>query len=193
MVEDVEREVGGLLPLLSPVEPAAALVARPGREPALARDVEERAGARRPGGLLAAAERLVEGLARTPRVFAAAGWGLVEETLAEGAGLAACSELAATAASELWAAAGSGFTSAGLSLAAGGSLGSVGCGCSGVVNAGGAGSWPLTGSVADVAGTSWLATVIVVELAGWDRAEARVRERRGAVAMESDAGRVRAW
>jgi len=43
----------------------------------------------------------------------------------------------------------------------------------------------------EMVGTSWLATVIVVELGGWERAEGRVRERRGAVAMGAEGGRVR--
>jgi hypothetical protein len=194
VLEGVGGEGGGVLPPARPAE----LEAEPptGRELEPVREGEERTGARRPGDwALAAAERLEEGVTRRLELPLATGCVLAGVVL-ELAGLAwAWAGAVASASGATGVAWGSGGTASGFrlaSLVSGSAVSGGGAGVSapGAAVSGIGGTGLLAASVSGAIGTSWLVTVIVVAPAGWDLAEARVRERRGAGAMESGGSRT---
>jgi hypothetical protein len=194
VLEGVGGEGGGVLP---PARPAALEAEPPtGRELEPVREGEERTGARRPGDwALAAAERLEEGVTRRLELPLATGCVLAGVVL-ELAGLAwAWAGAVASAPGATGVAWGSGGTASGFrlaSLVSGSAVSGGGAGVSapGAAVSGTGGTGLLAASVSGAIGTSWLVTVIVVAPAGWDLAEARVRERRGAGAMESGGSRT---
>ncbi|MFN7899484.1 MAG: hypothetical protein ACK5N0_07435 [Synechococcaceae cyanobacterium] len=208
VLEGVDGEGGGVLP---PARPAALEAeAATDREPEPVLAGEERTGPRRLADwALAAAERLVEGVTRRlvlPRTTGCDVAGVVLELVVLAGAGAVASGSGVTAAA--W---GSGGKASGFRLASlvsgnavsggGGGVSAPGAGVSvpgagvsapraGVSGTGAGDTGLLAASVSGAIGTSWLATVIVVAPTGWDLAEARVRERRGAGAMESGGSRT---